>query len=238
MLVEAMTYKEITAQVMSEYDKILSTTMLRLGLEYEKERKKLKIDKKRTYRKEYVIKTAGKNTWIIILGKAPSQEKFTDRYCTNTCCATYYYNSKGLQVFNPQSTKVILAVYNGHFFMRYNERLRLNLKTPIDIVKHFFKYNSYIEPQITVKGDRLFALGICKSGMLLGEAINDYTWVQWRTFVSKDLLKPGQDELEIELITNLQAQIASEIEKEGHDKLHVQNLLNKLYVITGKSNLD
>lgn len=75
MLVPAMNHLEMAAQIRSEYHKICTTTLLRLGVEYDRERGKLKIPKEAMYPKEYEIKTKAKNNWIIFLHKAPGGKK-------------------------------------------------------------------------------------------------------------------------------------------------------------------
>jgi len=101
MLVEAMNPVEIATQVYREYSKIYFTTAQRLLKEYDRERRKLKIDKSRIYTRHYTIKTAQKNNWIIFIGKAPSKEKYKGMECANTCCMVYYYTSKGFRVLVP-----------------------------------------------------------------------------------------------------------------------------------------
>ena len=135
MLVEAMNPVEIATQVYREYSKIYFTTAQRLLKEYDRERRKLKIDKSRIYTRHYTIKTAQKNNWIIFIGKAPSKEKYKGMECANTCCMVYYYTSKGFRVFVPVSDK-IFVVYNGHVFKRYNERLNLNLASTLEAAIH------------------------------------------------------------------------------------------------------
>ena len=69
MLVEAMNYQEITKEVMRDFEKLRVNTEPRLSDAYEKERRKFKIDKSRTYPKACPVKTATKNTWILFLAK-------------------------------------------------------------------------------------------------------------------------------------------------------------------------
>lgn len=206
MLVDTMNYIEITNEIKKDYEKIYATTLIRLGEEYERERKKLKIDKTRTYTREYCIKTAKKNNWIIFLRKAPSKEKFNSKYDSQVTAIAYYYNKTGLRVFNRTDIGVV-AVYNGHFFTRYNERLKLNLTKLLDIVKHFFKYNAYMARDLVKKNDRYYVISFCRDGLALGELQYGFLWMVNKTFVSKDLLKPEQDEAEKEIIAELQQEI-------------------------------
>lgn len=224
MLVDTMDHIEITNEIKKDKQKIYATTLLRLGEEYERERKKLKIEKKRTYTKEYCIKTAKKNNWIIFLRKAPSKEIFKNKYDLQVTSIVYYYNNTGLRVFNCTNIET-LAVYNGHFFTRYNERLKLNLSKPLDIVKHFFRYNSYMARDLVKKNRRYYVISFCRDGLVLGELQYGFLWLVNKTFVSKDLLKPEQDEAEKEIIAELQQEIIFGM---GTGKLSEATLMNQI----------
>ena len=132
MLVEAMNYQEITKEVMKDFEKLRANTEPRLGDGYEKERRKFKIDKSRTYPKAYSVKTASKNTWILFFSKAPGRDKYQGQDSTTVSYVVYYYTSRGLSVINLSSAGY-LELYYGHFFKRYNERMNLNLDKPIEI---------------------------------------------------------------------------------------------------------
>jgi hypothetical protein len=136
MLVEAMNYQEITKEVMKDFEKLRDTTEERLGDMYDKERRKFKIDKCRTYPKAYPVKTASKNTWILIFSKTPARDKYTGPDTINVSYVVYYYTSKGLAVINRSAAKY-LELYYGHFFKRYNERMKLGLDKPVDIVTNY-----------------------------------------------------------------------------------------------------
>ena len=80
--VPAMNHYEIATPVKREYNKIYKTTLRRLGAEYDRESRKLRINKGDLYPKEYEIKTPGKNNWIIFLHKAPGVKKYTGTEAT------------------------------------------------------------------------------------------------------------------------------------------------------------
>lgn len=232
MLVEAMSRGEIATQVYREYTKILYTTVQRLLNEYDRERRKLKIDKSRIYTKHYAIKTAQKNNWIIFIGKAPSKEKYKGIECANACCIVYYYTSKGFRAFCPSSDEVFV-VYNGHLFKRYNERLNLNLASTLDAAIHYFKYNCYLHPNLIEKNGQLYAIGFCRDGLLLGELKHNYVWLEWKTFVSRNLARADQDEMEKELFEQLKDHMETEIKKEINDTTLLKIMHDKINGITG-----
>ena len=90
MLVPAMNHQEIAAQIKREYHKICATTLLRVGDAYDRERRKLKVSTEAISPKEYEIKTAGKNNWIIFLHKAPGEKKYTGTQSLCVLCVVYY----------------------------------------------------------------------------------------------------------------------------------------------------
>jgi hypothetical protein len=232
MLVEAMNPAEIATQVYREYSKIYFTTAQRLLKEYDRERRKLKIDKSRIYTRHYAIKTAQKNNWIVFIGKAPSKEKYKGMECANTCCIVYYYTSKGFRVFVPVSGK-IFVVYNGHVFKRYNERLNLNLASTLEAAIHYFKYNGYAYQNAIEKKVKIYTIGFCKDGFLLGKLKYNNVWLEWKTFVSRNLARADQDEMENELIEQLNEYIETEIKKETTDITKLKTLQDKIKAVTG-----
>lgn len=185
---------ELTLEVRRDYEKLLNSSFARLFREYDRERKKLKIDKTRVYTKEYSIKTASKNNWLIFLRKKPSEKNYNGIKSITGAAMVYYRNALGLRVFNPVHEK-IMVVYNGHFFNRYNERLNLNLADSIDIVKHYCKHNADVTLTLTEQKGGDFVMGFCRDGIELGEYQHDAAWLVMKTFVSNDMMRPDQDEV-------------------------------------------
>jgi hypothetical protein len=206
MLVEAMNPDEITREVMKDFNKLSKTTAERLGDEYDRERRKFKIDKTKTYSKAYLIKTASKNTWILFFSKAPAQKKYIGRDSINVGYVVYFYTSKGLSVIN-RATGNFLELYYGHFFKRYNERMKLNLDKPLDIIKSYFKHGGNVVYSVINKNAHEYTIGICRHGILLGELSHNRQWLINKTFVSRDLARPDQDEVEKKLIDSLELDI-------------------------------
>ena len=78
MLVESMNPLEITLEIMKDFKRLRSTTAERLGTEYDRERRKLRIETRKTYPKAYPIKTASKNTWLLFISKAPGMKNIKE----------------------------------------------------------------------------------------------------------------------------------------------------------------
>jgi len=206
MLVEAMNYQEITKEVMRDFEKLRVNTEPRLSDAYEKERRKFKIDKSRTYPKACPVKTATKNTWILFFSKGPGKDKYQGIDSTTVTYVVYYYTSRGLTVIN-LSSGGYLELYYGHFFKRYNERMKLGLDKPIDIVTNYFLYGSHAVYQIINKNDKKCTLGVSPNGFLLGEFLQEERFLINKTFVSRDLTYDEQGEAEKKLIGRLEMDI-------------------------------
>ena len=215
MLVETMNDKEVGLEVFRDWDAITnSTTFERIGKDYDKLRRKNKTDKLAPFFKYYEIKTAQKNKWVFLLRKENTDQKYDGLQSIAFLCFTYYYTGIGLRVL-----KIIksggLSVFNGHVFQRYNERMKLNMTLPLDVVKHFFIQNGFFTSRIVPKENREFIVGTCIDGMLLGEVQNDSHWVVFKTFLNRELLRPEQQEEEVDILLSLQDIAIGAMNKQG-----------------------
>lgn len=217
-----MNITELTREVRRDYEKIKDSCFDRLAREYDRERKKLKIDKSRVYTKEYSIKTAAKNNWLLFLRKKPSEKKYRGLESGTICAVVYYRNALGLRVFNAANKKCMI-VYNGHFFHRYNERLKLGLTDSLEVVKHYFKHNAEVSYTLTDQEGGDFVIGFCPDGFELGEFQHDASWLVMKTFVSNDMMRPDQDETAKALFFKQQLNLALNANNPYADKT-VQDL--------------
>lgn len=169
----------------------------------------------------------------MFLGKSPSIEKYKGKHCINASFVVYYYNTRGLRVFN-RSTANFIEVYNGHFFKRYNERMKLNLDKPLDIVKSYFMYGGHSAYSIVPKNEKEYTIGISKEGILLGELSHNRLWLINKTFISRDISNPYQDRIESELIASLQMSLEESLGStdfiEDDVRIH-KNVVNAMIII-------
>lgn len=207
MLVETMTDKEQHEEIFNDFYKLEESTIPRLVAEYSQVRKKLRIAPDREYAVCREVKTNKKNPWLIFISKPPSHSHYKGD--VNYQAMTYYNTPKGLRVFkvNPEQTGGI-SCYNAHLFKRYAERLKLDLNTTLDKVKHFFINNGYGKGRIIAKEDgREYSIMVYRDGMTLGELQNDGFWFVHKTFISANEKRADQTEIESELIESLKAEI-------------------------------
>ena len=205
MLLPTMNHEEIYSQVHSEFEKIKNTTIVRLVDEYDRERRKLKIKKDNSYVKEYPIKTHGKNNWIIFLHKSPAIEKYKTGGYRNFLAIVYYYSDQGLRVLHTQEN--VLVSFTSHFFKRYNERMKLNLSNPLDIVKSYFRPGTYGQNKMIEKGSNTHIIGFRPQGLQFGLVKYNSTYIEWKTFVNRELAFRSQEKMERDAIRQLKAGI-------------------------------
>jgi hypothetical protein len=233
MLLTTMTDAEISTQIHKEYSILWDTTVERLLGEYDRERRKLKVDKASTYEKDYRVKTHGKNNWIICIGKQPSYPKYTGDESTCITCAVYYHAERGTRVLIPADGGRT-SVFNPHFFHRYNERLNLQLQKPLDVIVHFLKNSKDIYDYLSPHQNKIKVNGYCKNGLLFGELSPDKKWLVWKTFVSRDLAKPEQEQMEAILKGQLAKQLLDDLERPWLKPEQVKSEIHKIYELIGQ----
>lgn len=234
MLLPTMNAAEVYKEVKRDIDKLFDTTVQRLGVEYERERKKFKIDKQRTYTKIYTIKTATKNNWLLYFKKNPGKEVFNTRDDAQVSFVTWFYDKKGLRVILWTESH-FLQVFNGHFFSRYNERMKLNLSQPVDIIRHFFKYNYSMITDTNGFTEEGFAfVQYFRDGLALGSIDLAQMWMVHKTFVSRDLFFNTQNGVEGGLMDKLEASIFKAMATKKLDEIKIRENIDHIKVLSGK----
>ncbi|MDB5192388.1 MAG: hypothetical protein JWQ96_1951 [Segetibacter sp.] len=202
MIVPAMNEKEIESEIKKDFAQICKSTIPRLAIEYDRERRKNKIDKSSDYNKLYSIKTAGKNQWMIFIKKATDKPKYKHGADGTFFCVVYFYTKQGLNVCRLCDLDGDLEFFYGHFFKRYNERQQLNLPNTLSAVKHFFTMNesfrsllSHVKKEIAQPGT-VFAESVCDEGLALGVHYIGTSRTVYKTFISRHLLTKSQRSVE------------------------------------------
>jgi hypothetical protein len=238
MLLYTMSNKEIIAEVKRDYEKLFETTIQRLAGEYDRERKKSGINRQRRYPRIYSVKTKAKNNWFIVLEKRPSVEKYQGIATIIFCAVAYYYDSVGLNVLHWSKDTGIVQSFYGHVFQRYNERMKLGIHLPIDVVKTFFNYNAHAHYKHLDKNDKCYMIGFTKHGFLFGEYFDEFNRITWKTFVARDVIRKDQDEIEQSVLDEFHKEIEEYLRK--NEKVSADYLirLDKLLGVRGDSIID
>jgi hypothetical protein len=154
------------------------------------------------------IKTARKNNWIIAIGKT-FRKSICDTRSLDYQCYCWVYDTVGLRVLSWYPPNIV-ETFNAHAFTRYRERMKLAIDPPIDLVKEFMRRNRHKEIYFHIKDGHAYGIRYSKEGIMLGEVHAHVNFVEWRTFVSRDLMHRGQETIEQNLINKLHAEIAND----------------------------
>jgi hypothetical protein len=203
MMLETMNDVEIAAEILKDYRDYSqkSSTISRLCQEYDRERRKNRISKDARYPRCYEIKSSRKNTWIFFLIKDEEIPKYRGPEDTNIGLIVYYYNRKGLRAFSLQNENKFL-VYNGHVFTRYRERMNLSVGKPLDNMKRFFNENPYGVSEHFERDGKNIVYSVYKDGIVIGE-LKPNGWRVMKTFLTRDLTRKDQNQIEDKLIQDL-----------------------------------
>jgi hypothetical protein len=228
MILSTMSYQEITKEVNLDVGKIASSSTLpRLTQEYDKQRKKQKIDKKAVFPVYKEIKTHEKNHWIILLNKATNCEKYENVTHIGITFLTYYYQGDKLRVIKSMPSGGI-AIYNHHLFQRYNERLGLKIANILGVVKKYFLNNSNVIYTNQKPDELIDSIGVISDGFILGRILDKGKVIINNTFISKSMAFKEQLEKEDHSIKNIEAHLQEFlINYPDHEYTsYVQSILN------------
>jgi hypothetical protein len=205
MLIQSMNFEEIQVEVNIEYEILCgSSTLNRLIVEYASVRKKLKIKAHEKFVKFYTIKTKKKNNWLIMISLNEDGKKTNSIEDYGTTCFLYYQSIKGIRLILTTPSKVI-SIYNAHLFIRYNERLQLNISSTLEIAKHFFEKNNLLTFQsFPIQDNKRKIMGILTNGFALGEIYlyENSMILHYKTFISRETanMKHAKSLFELEKI--------------------------------------
>ena len=109
---------------------------------------------------------------------------------------TYFYVDNKIAAVQILDTPFILY-YTTHFFTRYKERLKLDIIKPEDIIRKYLRDSNNFVPKVLETDDTLSKMFIvCEQGIILGTLHQKSFICKMNTFLSPDMLKPDQFEME------------------------------------------
>jgi len=183
---------DVHTRLRREYNGLMAGQVPQLATVYNKRRETSKVKEKATYANAYPVKSTAGNNWIIFIQKSPDVKKYIDKNSISILAVTYHYCNEGLKAFYLADNNVIVG-FNPHFFERYNERMNLNLAHPLDIVKAFFKKGIYCYSGLIKKKDgNKQPIAIRADGVQLGEYYVKDSYMEWRTFVNREITNLNQ----------------------------------------------
>lgn len=217
MILSIMDDREIVSNIKDDYRLICSRYDERISKEYDKIRRRNKIDIKSEFPYWFEIKTPSKNNWLLSLckGLAISSYKGLDSVTSLYLC--YYYHDTEIKVFQVNPFNDYIFEFDSKFFKRYNEEMNLNITESIDIVKHYFMHNGRSVCQFGSDGEKKYVRGLIKEGFILGDILIDKSLINFDTFIRKDKSNDLHNEIGNSQINELRDKIENHLNKKDID---------------------
>jgi len=188
MIVSSMTYAEIRKEVQNDIVLVFKkSTHVIAELERKMRREKLK-----KHIHVYDYNSKNKNKWIVKIDMGPKD-------VARTFMMYFYVDNKIVAVQVVDSA--YLLYYTTHFFKRYKERLMLDIVNPEEIVRNYLASSSNFVPKVLeIVDDKIMKMYIVgKQGTILGTLHTKSGICKMNTFLSPEMLKTDQVEMEKEM---------------------------------------
>jgi len=183
MIIETMTKSEIISDIQKDEDLLYARLRQNYGFKLRRRLIKTRTKSITIWSKE----RCHFNTYIAIL-EATKKEM--------TIMIINHHQTKiGLRCVAPLEIEG-WSFYNGHFFRRYNERMNLNISSPLEVASSYFLINRGFTHSYVEKVDnRLYAVASVNEGIALGYEENEI--FTWNTFVPRNMLTKSQKIIDI-----------------------------------------
>ncbi len=192
MIVPSMNFEEIRKELQKE----LPIMLRKAGYVADDLAKALKPKRDEQYVRYFDYLSKYKNKWIYRVLVTKKRNYFS--------VLLYDYDYKGLRglTMMGESLDDYIFMFTSHFFKRYNERRKLNLIKPNDILKAFMEDNLTFEvlplEDIAPNMESIFC--ITNTGTILGTADTKLKLYRMNTFLTNDMLHKDQTKIAAQLM--------------------------------------
>jgi hypothetical protein len=199
MLVESMSFAEVRREIEKDHEVVRRKSTYHC----ESIKKVMRKTKMSSFKKFFPYFSPAKNNWLYGI-VVPGKNKNPLFYYM-----AYFYTEKGITVVQPLASNA-MNYFNGHFFVQYDNRLKLNLRTPREWLITFMDSNiGFVSKNLSViKPGVSECVAYANNGLCLGEYHHDVNIHFYRTFVSENLLFPNQLIIYNNLKANYEAMLA------------------------------
>ncbi len=187
-----MTYIEIRKEVLKDVESAKKKSVYVVA-ELEKKMRKQKL---KTITHIYDYNSPNKNKWIVKIE--------IDSKNVASSFLTYFYIDNKIAAVQVVDARYLLY-YTTHFFKRYKERMKLDIAKPEELIRKYLSDSTNFAHQLLgVTENYLLKMFIlCKHGAILGNIHTESSICKMNTFITTDMLKTDQVEMEKEMVERL-----------------------------------
>lgn len=202
-----MTFKEIR----EEYEKEKDALFHKIASHSKKVVKGMRKTNMRSYDKYFDYISPRKNRWTYHFIKTPADAQLrVDHYCI-------YFTARSYAVIVYAVDADRIFYYTSHFFKRYYQREELERENIHETIKSFIRDNKIVasQPLQRLSGGITQVFGQMSTGVGLGYHHLDINLLEFRTFITNNMLKGEQRDLskQLEEKFNIHVVRASPFEK-------------------------
>ena len=190
MIVPSMNMLEIQR----EWEKEFPIIFRKAGYVAKEMHKTLKLNKEDEIVKYFDYLSKFKNNWIYSITFTKKRDYFI--------FLVYNYDRQGLNAYTVMGgDESYMFVFTAHFFKRYNERRKLSLVKPNDILRAFMDDNHSfsVQPLDDLNENMNNIICAADTGVLLGTADTKQKIYRMNTYLTNDMLKEDQKAITIAL---------------------------------------
>ena len=184
MIVPGMSLSEIKQALIKDYQSDLRSKLNSIEIMY---KRKFALNGHRNYTETVLCPAKSRNYWRIIVECKIDHVHLTPYLV--------YQGKTGLCVahLSLMTAPIVFMNFSSHFFTRFKERAKVKPTKPEEVIKLFFKTNSYLTPCYMAQDDNSEQLFTpLYGGLGLGIYHQHDDIFEFKTFVDDTLLKPEQ----------------------------------------------
>lgn len=226
---------EILSSVEDDYRLIVRRYSDRYFKEYDKIRRRNKIDKEAEFPKCFQFRTPSKNNWMCFVSKAESEKSYKGEDYSAISFFLYYYDDYGIRVFHP-TMNFYTSIYNSSVFNTYGKKMNLEYQDQLELIKHYMTYNRITYLHYQKEQNKIDVLGIVRDGFLFGEYIPDVRIVIYKDFITKDMVNLIPEDRKKLIVQQLERDILRQLDNDDpfHDRyFFLTKLMTSLNQIDG-----
>lgn len=186
MLVPKMTLEEIRHEI----DKELPIVLRKMEYVGKKAKRLRHLNRDEIYRLNFDYLSKHKNKWLCRIDITKKMFHYQ--------ATAWYESARGVAGIGMLYESGYLMYFTSHFLKRYNDRGKLRIVLPRDILLNILNGNDrYVFKKLEEISENVFSIFcVIPCGIILGTEHRDLKFYEMKTFLSSDMLRGSQTELE------------------------------------------